>query len=263
VKTCLPRVLEKFPFHKMSLPAVSIVTVTRDGLFFVRLLVEKVREFAGPREYEIIAVDRGSRDGTLEWLRAQPDVRVLSRWQWRARHGHGETAEFGVRAARHERVVLLDSDAHPMAADWLWNSVDRLDARHRLAGAVFRDWHRANPHGWYVHPHFMAFFKSDLDDLIVLRKLHGHDADTGEEATLRVLARGFDVVEHPIEFCKRFAVGHSRVPTVSSGVFHAWYVTRLAQDEAGVVRETDGAVTRANYLEPLQAKLRAAYQLDY
>lgn len=247
----------------MNLPAVSIVTVTRDGYFFARLLVEKVREFVGPRVYEIIVVDRGSRDETRGWLCAQPDVRLFTRRQWRNAHKHGEAAEVGVRAARHERIVLLDSDAHPLDEKWLTETADRLDKNQPLGGAIFRGRHLANPHGWYVHPHFMAFFKKDLGGLIVLRKMRRHDADTGEEATIRVMAAGRKIIGHATEFCPQFDVGHPRVPTVAGGVFHAWYVTRLASDEAGVRRETNGAVTRANYLEPLQAKLRAAYQLDY
>lgn len=249
----------------MSLPAVSIVTVNFDSYFFVRLLVEKLRQFIVGRDYEVIVVDRGSRDGSRDWLRGQSEVRLLTRRPWlsRRRHGHGEAAEAGVKAARHERIVLLDSDTHPVSADWLEESVDRLDARHRLAGAVFRSPHAGNPHGWYIHPHFMAFFRADLGGPIVLRKLHGNATDTGEEATLRVLAAGQLVVGHEIEFCPRFAVGHPLVPTVAGGVFHAWYVTRLLHQEAEVIRETGGAVTRAGYLEPLQARLRAEYGLAY
>ena len=248
----------------MALPPVSFVTVTRDGYFFVRLLVEKLRQFVGARDYEIIVVDRGSRDGTRAWLKAQPDVRLLTRRQWFAlHHGHGEAAEAGAATARYDRVVLLDSDAHPVAADWLANSVDRLDDRIRLAGAVFRDRHEGNPHGWYIHPHFMAFFKRDLGGLVVLRKLRGDTTDSGEEATIRVLAAGFEVAGWPIEFYERLAVGHPRVPTVAGGVFHAWYVSRLAGSEADVIRETAGLVSRATYLEPLIARLRAEYDLGY
>ena len=58
-------------------------------------------------------------------------------------------------------------------------------------------------------------------------------------------------------------MGHDRVPTVAGGVFHAWYVSRLARHEAEVARETGGQVTRASYLDPLVARLRAAYALDY
>jgi hypothetical protein len=248
---------------RMTPRPVSIVTVVNGGFFFVRLLVEKVREFTVDRPYEIIAVDRGSRDGISPWLRAQPDVRVVRHRQWRARHDHAEAAETGVRAARHRVVVLLDSDAHPVSPNWLCDSVDCLNEKRRLAGAIFRDPHRGNPHGWYIHPHFMAFFASDLGGLIMLRKLRGHDTDTGEEATLRVLGAGLEVAGHPIEFCERFAVGHPRVPTISGGVFHAWYVTRLIRKDAAVARETGGAITAKNYLEPLQARLREHYALDY
>ncbi len=244
---------------------MSFVTVAADGLFWVRLLVERIRRLAGPRDYEIIVVDRLSRDGTRAWLRAQRDVRIITRphWPWHRGHRHGEAAEAAVRRARYDRIVLLDSDTHPLAPDWLENSVDRLDDHHRLAGAVFRDKHRGNPHGWYIHPHFMAFFKADLGGLVILRKRFGDATDTAEEATMRVLAAGHGIVGHEIEFCPAFAVGHDRVPTTAGGVFHAWYVSRLTHNEAEVIRETEGKVTRASYRDPLIAKLRHHYGVAY
>jgi hypothetical protein len=244
-------------------PPVTILTVSADGLFFIRLLVERVREMMDGRRYEIVVVDRGSRDGSRAWLKAQPDVRLMSfrQWPWQRGHRHGEAAEAGVRRGRYERIVLLDSDAHPVDPAWLRDSVDRLDAHYRLAGAVFRSPHRGNPHGWYIHPHFMAFFRDDLGRLVVLRKLRGEDTDTGEEATLRVLEGGYGVIGHEIAFCREFDVGHARVPTVAGGVFHAWYVTRLLHHEQEVIRETEGVVSRATYLDPLMARLRAAYGL--
>lgn len=247
-----------------ELNPVSIVTVTRDGLFFSRLLVDRVRALIGPRPYEIIVVDRGSKDATRRWMGQQPDVRLILFRQWRTRgHGHAEAAEKGILAARYERIVLIDSDAHPVAADWLERTADALNETVRLCGARFVDNHVGNPHGWYVHPHFMCFLKSDYGDLIVLRKLRGNDTDTGEEATIRVLAAGLEIRAFPIEFCADLSVGHPRVPTVSAGVFHAWYVSRLEHEEGAVIRETDGQVSRARYLEPIQARLRAAYGLDY
>ncbi len=247
------------------LKPVSIVTVAYDRFFFVRLLVEKVREFIGERDYEIIAVDRGSRDGSREWLAAQPDVRVLRVRQWRVgKHRHGEAAEAAARRARYDTIVLLDSDAHPVAPDWLALTADRLDEHCRLAGAEFQGDHAGNPYGSYIHPHFMAFWKDDVGRDVVLRKMRGHDTDTGEEATIRLRNAGKQVLGYPITFCGApFSVGHPRVPTVSAGVFHAWYVTRLAKESAAVFRETNGAVTPENYLDPLVARLRDAYRLDY
>lgn len=248
----------------MALPPVSIVTVTRDGLFFTRLLVEKVRQFVGERDYEIIVVDRGSVDGTRQWLQGQPDVRLFRFGQWRVRgHGHAEAAARGIRSARHERIVLIDSDAHPVAPGWLEGSVDRLDSTTRLAGAAFVDTHAGNPHGWYIHPHFMGFLRSDFEKLVVLRKCRGDTTDTGEEATIRVLAAGHDIVRHPITFATDFAVGHPRVPTLAGDVFHAWYVSRLLHNAPEVERETGGQVTPESYLDPLMHRLRQVHRLGW
>ena len=247
------------------MPPVSIVTVSSDGYLFIRLLVERVRATAGARDFEIIVVHRGGWDGSLRWLRRQPDVRVLMRrqWWWQKQHRHGEAAEAGVRLAKYPRIVLLDSDAHPIAPGWLENSADLLSDRIRLAGARFVDRHTGNPHGFYIHPHFMCFFKDDLDDLVVLRKLRGDTTDTGEEATIRVLERGYDLIGHDIAFSQQFSVGHAQVPTVAGGVFHAWYMSRLLRHEAEVIRETQGAISRARYHDPLVARLRAHYALPY
>lgn len=242
---------------------VSIVTVTYDTYFYVRLLVEKVREFVGQRDYEIIVVDRGSRDGSREWLSAQSDVRLVLAKANRRGHGHGEAAETGALGAVHEHVVLLDSDAHPVSAQWLDLTIDRLDAHHRLAGAIFHGLHEGNPHGWYIHPHFMAFQKADLGEKIVLRKLSHQKWDTGEASTVRTLAAGLGVIGYPLVLSERFAVGHPHFPTECAGVFHAWYGTRLRKETRTVDRETSGAVSDASYLEPLQGKLREAYQLPY
>jgi glycosyltransferase involved in cell wall biosynthesis len=239
------------------------VTVSYDSFFFIRLLVEKVRELIGPRSYELIVVERGSRDGTREWLEAQPGVRLLAVKPNRRGHGHGEAAELGAEKAVYDHIVLLDSDAHPVDAKWLELTVDRLDDHHRLAGGIFHGMHKANCHGWYIHPHFMAFHKADLGREITLQKKRGNDLDTGEAATIRLLEAKRGVIGYPIEFCDRFAVGHPHFPTVTAGVFHAWYGTRLRKDIRTVGEETNGAVTAANYLDPLQARLREAYNLDY
>ena len=242
---------------------VSIVTVSYDTLFFTRLLVEKVREFIGSRPFEIIVVDRGSRDGTREWLAGQPDVRTLIVKPNRRGHGHGDAAELGAAEARYPHVVLLDSDAHPVEPNWLELTADRLDAHNRLAGAIFHGNHKSNPRGWYIHPHFMVFHKEDVRKYITLRKVRGEDFDTAEAATVRLLDEGFGVIGYPLQFCGRFGVGHPCFPTVAAGVFHAWYGTRISKEASTVQEETLNAVNSASYLEPLKERLRCVYRLDY
>lgn len=254
---------------------VSIVTVTFDTYFFLRLLVEKVRQFIGQRAYEIIVVDRGSHDGTREWCAAQKDVRLLHVPQKRGRHEHGEAAEKAVRLAHHKIIAILDSDAHPISNDWLHLTADRLNKQCRLAGAKVIGHHRGNPFDWYIHPHFMVFFRDDLGGDIVLRKMRGETTDTGEEATIRLLEHGKKIEAWPLESCahlppehahaayRRFSFGHPHFPTIAAGVFHAWYGTRVKKDAALVGKETRSAISGRAYQAPLMAALREFYALDY
>lgn len=257
------------------LPAVSIVTVSCDTYFFLRLLVEKVREFIGHRAYEIIVVDRDSSDETEAWCSKQPDVRLAHFPQQPDRHGHAEAAGCGIQLAQYPTIVLLDSDAHPIAFDWLTLTADALGDRCRLAGPKFVSHHTGNPFGWYVHPHFMAFPRVDFGHDVILEKLRGETTDTGEEATIRLFEKGKTIAALPLQTCRdlppdhphavyaRFAFGHPHFPTISGSVFHAWYGSRLTREEEVVRAETAGATTARNYRDPIMRGLRELYSLDF
>jgi hypothetical protein len=145
----------------------------------------------------------------------------------------------------------------------LARTADRLDEEHRLAGAAVVADRVCHGHGFYIHAHFLTFFKADLGGLIVLRKLRGEDADTGEESTIRVLAAGKKIITAPIEFFAPLDVGRQDIPTIASGVVHAWYSSRLVSQEAEVKRESSGAISMAIYGAPLQNKIRAHFGLTY
>lgn len=68
------------------------------------------------REVEIILVDSGSTDATLEIARRYP-VTVLT--IPRESFSFGRALNLGCRAARGEFLVMVSAHAHPMAADWL------------------------------------------------------------------------------------------------------------------------------------------------
>jgi hypothetical protein len=109
----------------------------------------------------------------------------------------------------------------------------------------------------------MVFHRKDLGHLVVLRKMRGHDTDTGEEATIRLRDAGFGVLGYPVEHCTRFSVGYPSLPQVSAGVFHAGNATRIEKNSASVIRETNGLITKNGYILPLQRLLRETYRLNY
>lgn len=100
-----------------STEAASVVIPNWNG----RDLLEKyipsvIAALAGNPENEIIVVDNGSADGSVEFLRAQfPHVQVLALEQ---NFGFGGGSNAGFRAATNDIVVLLNSDMR-VAPDFL------------------------------------------------------------------------------------------------------------------------------------------------
>jgi hypothetical protein len=87
---------------------ISVVTGTYNRLASLQRMIASVRQ-AIPRglSYEIVIVDGGSTDGTLDYCRAQPDLRLIEHGELR-----GAIRAFcdGARAAQGEVVVLANDD---------------------------------------------------------------------------------------------------------------------------------------------------------
>jgi GT2 family glycosyltransferase len=92
-------------------PAVSIVVVTFDNLVFNRLCLESLlANTAGP-EWELLVVDNGSTDGTVEYLQelATGDARVRLIFNGENR-GFAAANNQALAAASGEILVLLNND---------------------------------------------------------------------------------------------------------------------------------------------------------
>ena len=85
-------------------------------------------------ELERIAVDSGSRDGTVERLRAHGfSVHSISRREF----NHGATRDLAIEMARGEIAVLLTQDAVPADGSWLRHLLEPY-ADPRVAGVYCR-----------------------------------------------------------------------------------------------------------------------------
>ena len=119
----------------MSQPQVSVVVPTRNGAATLPALLDALWSQKTTAPIEIIAVDSGSTDRTLEVLERR--VRTVVRVQ-PAQFDHGLSRNAGIEQARGEFIVLLVQDALPLSDGWIDRLVAPLIADATLAATFAR-----------------------------------------------------------------------------------------------------------------------------
>jgi rhamnosyltransferase len=117
-----------------------VVIPTRDGAGTLGELLDALFAQRAGFAFEVVIVDSGSRDRTLEIAQRHP-VRLH-----RIRpeeFDHGETRNLGVRLAKGDPVALLTQDATPAASDFLEQLVRPFEDP-RVAGVYGRQLPRAD-----------------------------------------------------------------------------------------------------------------------
>ena len=136
-----------------TVPAeVSVVLGTYNRLSFLKATIASVRASRIDVPYEIIVVDGGSTDGTIDWLTEQRDTisivqhnREVSQGRARRKRSWGYFMNLGFKCAEGRYVCLISDDSvvHP---DTLANAVRHFDRGiadgHRLGAVAFywRSW---------------------------------------------------------------------------------------------------------------------------
>ncbi len=115
-----------------SAPLVSVLIVTYNGYALTRRCIDAVRCNEYPK-YEIILVDNGSSDGTVEKVRQEfgDSVKIIA---LRENLGPSAARNRGMRTASGEFVAFLDNDTVP-DSKWLVNGVARM-AKDSKIGAL-------------------------------------------------------------------------------------------------------------------------------
>lgn len=115
------------------MPSVSVVIPTFNARRWLPGLFAALKRQTPDAPAEIILVDSGSCDGTVEFARQQDGVRVIPI----QRFSHGGARNLGIRSSAGEVVVLMTQDAEPADEHWLARLLAPL-ADTSVAGAYSR-----------------------------------------------------------------------------------------------------------------------------
>ena len=86
---------------------ISVIMATCNMLAATQCCIASLQRFLPQGQYEILVVDNASTDGSLEWLRDQPDLIVIANTENR---GMAAAWNQGVAAAQGEQLLFLHND---------------------------------------------------------------------------------------------------------------------------------------------------------
>lgn len=201
---------------------ISVVLGSFNRRDLLERSIESVRENLAGRRGEIIVVDGGSTDGSIEWLVTQKDVvsvvqhnRYEAEGQTRRRMSWGRFMNIGFRAAGAERIVMISDDCYllPDAIDGAMARMDAAEAAGLPVGACafyFRNWPAETAyyvqrtlggnlmvnHGIYSRAALRAVGYANEDDFAFYK------ADS--DLSLAIWREGFAIIDAPGAICEHY-----------------------------------------------------------
>lgn len=118
--------IEQMP--EWGVKKVSIVILTYNLKNMNIQCINSIRHTNDPSSYELIVVDNGSTDGTLEWLKEQQDVKLISNPENR---GFPAGCNQGIKAAAPENdIFLLNNDTIVLPNSIFWLRMGLYEEAH-------------------------------------------------------------------------------------------------------------------------------------
>ena len=202
---------------------ISILSVNRNCLDWMQLLVQSVRKFT-TIPHEIVIIDNNSQDGSVEWLKKQGDIKAV---MLNHNIGHGAGLDLGLQHVKYPHCLVLDIDAHLMKPQWDFDLLDIMskNTQCKLIAAKGGD---PKP----IHPCFMffpvRFFREHKFSFKPTKEY-----DVGRKLYPDILNLGYEVFRVPTGYEKpgvKFydgAYGDVYYVNQEHIVYHNWYSSRM------------------------------------
>jgi rhamnosyltransferase len=126
-------------------PKISIVIPVKDGEKTIDICLKGIFEQTLIHQTEVIIIDSGSTDKTLEIIKKYP----VKLYQIPPKEfGHGKTRNYGASLAKGEFVVMTVQDVRPATNDWLEILLKNFKDKNIVAVTG----QQAVPHEKYINP---------------------------------------------------------------------------------------------------------------
>ena len=188
---------------------VSIVIPTKNGGHLFEKVLDAVFKQKTEYEYEVICVDSGSKDGTLDVIRKYP-CRLFQIEP--SEFGHGKTRNYGASKGNGTYIIFITQDALPATDTWLQNFIDAMKMDPEIVGGF-----RIRTAICLTSVIWMAILK-DLEKLIRFSTLMIRNA-TKEKKDIVIIWR-FSPTITPVSeeiFLKNIRMRMSTLPRIRSG----------------------------------------------
>jgi len=148
--------LKKLEQEKTIKASVIIPTWNAGEVF--KKVVKRLQEQKAPWEFEVLVLDSGSKDGTVEFVKENPDIKlhIIPNSEFQ----HGRTRNLAISLTGGEYVAVLTQDALPVDEYWLYNMVTSLEHYPNAAGVFGKHfaWPDADPYTQRdLKNHFLGF----------------------------------------------------------------------------------------------------------
>jgi glycosyltransferase involved in cell wall biosynthesis len=214
------------PAMQPTPPTYSILMVVHNARAMTQMATLRTLRHCAGQDARLVVVDNASSDGTGEWLDVlcwRGDIDLLRN---PTNPGHGPGLEQARRATRSPYLVTLDSDAFPLADDWLPRLRARLQDPVKVAGI--------RHHRDYIHPSCLMIARRTLDEL-GLSFLDEMDRpsrlDVAERLSGELKRRGYQIAGLTWTGAQRRGSASEPVYLGSEYeglIYHQWYTTRFA-----------------------------------